>query len=62
MGHINQDGYKDNMGCKIYRKIVKGIRKVGDLKIECVNCNCCLEWYHKYPDEITIDDFLFREL
>jgi len=62
IGHINNDGKQDRLvhgtGETFFRKIISGIRSCENLKIECFNCNCCLENYGKYPDEITEEEFL----
>jgi hypothetical protein len=61
IGHINNDGQKDridNCGSYgLYRRLINGERIPTDLRIECMNCNCCLAWYKKYPDEIIEDEF-----
>jgi hypothetical protein len=62
IGHVNQDGKEDRKktgaGNILYKKIISGERKCDDLKIECMNCNSCLQWHGKYPDEIKKDEFL----
>jgi alpha-galactosidase/6-phospho-beta-glucosidase family protein len=63
IGHINQDGKNDkikygNSGIPFLKAILSGERVPGDLKIECMNCNSCLEWYGKYPDELNNDVYL----
>jgi len=61
IGHLNGDGTKDRKingrGMTYYKKIISGKRSCEDLQIECVNCNCCLQWYGKYPDEINEEDW-----
>jgi len=61
IGHINQDGKEDRTnngsGTTFYKQIIDGNRACDDLKIECISCNYCLQWYGKYPDEITEKEF-----
>jgi hypothetical protein len=62
IGHVNQDGKEDRKmngnGTRFYKAVIEGIRICDDLQIECMNCNCCLQWYGKYPDEITEEEFI----
>jgi hypothetical protein len=62
IGHINQDGKEDRKISKsmvnFYRRIIKGEREIDDLQLECADCNFCLQWYGKYPDEMNEENFL----
>jgi hypothetical protein len=62
IGHINQDGKADRKkfgrGTPFMKNIINGTKIPNDLKIECMNCNCCLQWYGKYPDEMNDEEFI----
>lgn len=62
IGHPNKDGKEDKKiygisGVAWYGSIISGEKTCDNLKIECMNCNSCLEWYGKYPDEMIEKDF-----
>lgn len=61
IGHPGETGNLDRKiykGTHAFRKaIIDETRTCDDLQIECMNCNCCLEWYGKYPDEINNETF-----
>ena len=63
IGHINQNGKDDRKingsGATLHRRIISGKRSCEDLKLECYNCNMCLAFYGKYPDEITEKEFKY---
>jgi hypothetical protein len=61
IGHPKNNGkddrYNNGTGTKFYKAIFSGNRTCEDLQVECINCNCCLQWYKKYPDEMTNEYF-----
>ena len=62
IGHLNEDGNEDRIKngstTILYNKIISGERSSDDLEIQCMNCNCCLAWYGKYPNEITEENWI----
>jgi hypothetical protein len=61
IGHPDKNGKEDRQtngtGTKFYKMIFEGKRDCKDLKIECINCNYCLKWYGRYPDEMSEEEF-----
>ena len=66
VGHRNQDGKRDRekygKSQQFYISIIKRIKTSEDLCIECMNCNACLSWYGKYPNDITEELFYSDKL
>jgi hypothetical protein len=66
IGHLNEDGKEERKKgikyIKLYSAILSGDRTTKDLEIECCNCNCCKQWYKKYPDEMTMEYFLYLKV
>jgi hypothetical protein len=56
-GNGDSDRKNNGTGTQYYRNIIAGNVDLTDVKIECMNCNCCSEWYGLYPDEMTIEKF-----
>jgi hypothetical protein len=65
VGHVNQDGKEDRkkngVGTQFYKKIIEGKRTCEDLQIECFTCNECLQFYGKYLNELTEEEFRLKE-
>lgn len=65
IGHPNSDGKTDREkhgnGITYYKAIMEDRLSCENIRLECANCNLCLQWHGKYPDEMTTEDFTMKE-
>lgn len=61
IGHIDGSGGidrgKNRTGKQYFIELLRGNVDLTNIRLECVNCNMCAEWYGKYPDEMTEEGY-----